>query len=67
MHNWSSNLARIEKHPQQFKRYQLEQLINFGLCGQKLRTKDLMENWSNLTIDPHKKTFLKELLWPKKS
>lgn len=67
MHNWSINLTNIKKHPQKFTVYRLEQLINFGLCGQKLITKDLMINWDKLTLDPYKKAFLSELLWPKKS
>ena len=66
MHNWSSDLTELKKHPQQFTQYKLEQQINFGLCGEKIITKDLMQNWDKLTLDPYKKAYLGELLWPKR-
>jgi hypothetical protein len=64
MHNWSTDTSRLKKDPKKYEKFVLEQKINFGLQGQKLSSKSLKKNWSNLDIDPSKKSFLQKLLWP---
>lgn len=62
MYNWSTNLSRLKKDPQEYSIWKLEQLINYGLNGKKLKLKELKKYFSKLTIDPQKKRYLKFLL-----
>lgn len=64
MKNWSTNTNRLEKDTQKYTLWKLEQLINFGLDSQKLPEKELRKYFTKLSIDPLKKAFLKQLLWP---
>lgn len=64
MHNWTVDTNQLKKDPEQYKIWRLEQLVNFGLDGQKLTKHELKKNWSELKLDPLKKAFLKMLLWP---
>ncbi len=64
MKNWSTNTKRLKENPQEYTRWKLEQMINFGLDGEKLIEKDLRKHFTKLSIDPLKKIFLKHLLWP---
>ena len=67
MKNWSTNTKRLEENPQEYTRWKLEQMINFGLDGQKLPESDLRKYFNRLSVDPLKKLFLKQLLWPVQS
>lgn len=62
MYNWSVNEEELKKHPQQYKRWQLEQLINFGLDGEKIPAAELQEHLPHLHIDPWRRKFLALLL-----
>ena len=64
MYNWSTDTARLQQNPGAYDKFVLEQLINFGLNGQKISEKKLKKHWLSLDIDPNKKTFLHTLLWP---
>ena len=39
MYNWNTNTIDLEKKPEKFKIWKLEQIINFGLNGEKLDKK----------------------------
>ena len=58
MKNWSTDTRELEKTPEQFSVWKLEQLINFGLDGAKISLKDLKKYWEKLIIDPPKRKFL---------
>jgi hypothetical protein len=58
MKNWSTETAELEKTPEKFSIWKLEQLINFGLDGTKISLVDLRKYWHVLAIDPAKKKFL---------
>ncbi len=62
MYNWSG--TDPSKFPTQEKReiWELEQLINFGLNGQKISRSKLKRHWSKLDLDPTKKKWLSWLL-----
>ena len=62
MYNWSTDLSRLKKDPQEYSIWKLEQLINYGLNGERLKLKELKKYFSKLTIDPQKKRYLKFLL-----
>lgn len=62
VNNWSTNLSELEKQPAKLMLWKLEQLINFGLSGEKLPVKHVRKNINHLDIDPSKKEYLKFLL-----
>lgn len=64
MKNWSTDTKRLKRNPQDYTLWKLEQMINFGLDGKKLSESDLRRYFTKLSIDPLKKMFLKQLLWP---
>ncbi|MFA4831662.1 MAG: hypothetical protein WC862_03760 [Patescibacteria group bacterium] len=67
MYNWSVDIRQLKKNKQQFAKWRLEQLVNFGLNGEKIRARDLKKYWANLRLDPEKKTYLSWLLWGRRS
>lgn len=62
MYNWSTDIKTISKYPEKFAIWRLEQLINFGLNGEKLELSELKKYFNKLQIDPEKKRYLKFLL-----
>jgi len=56
--NWSTDTSRLEKNKTAFAVWRLEQLINFGLEGEKIDIKELRTHWGILDIDPFKRKFL---------
>lgn len=67
MKNWSVDTKELKKDKDKYIIWKLEQVINFGLDGEKIDTKELKKYWAKLYIDPLKKKYLKMLLWPKQS
>ncbi|MBI4972743.1 MAG: hypothetical protein HZC16_02870 [Candidatus Omnitrophica bacterium] len=67
MHNWSVDLKKLNKNPKAAIIWKLQQSVNFGLNGKKLRKKLLIKYWDCLHLDPLRKKFLKLLLWPRKT
>jgi len=62
MHNWSLNIDQIDTSSDSFRKWRLEQLINFGLAGEKIKITELRQWIDQLVIDPHKKKFIDLLL-----
>ena len=62
MYNWSTDEKQLKKNPDQYAIWKLEQLINFGLNGEKISKSDLRRYWDKLTIDPARKNFLELIL-----
>lgn len=62
MYNWSINEKELKKYPVKYKIWCLEQQINFGLGGKKLKERELRKHFSKLNIDPYRRKFLKLLL-----
>ncbi|MEK7124492.1 MAG: hypothetical protein AAB877_02295, partial [Patescibacteria group bacterium] len=48
----------LEKDREKFLVWRLEQLINFGLDGEKIEMLQLKKYWNVITIDPAKRKFL---------
>lgn len=66
MKNWSVDIKQLKKHPEAYKVWRLEQLINYGLDGEKLDAKEVKKYWNKLYLDQPAKKYLEFLLWPKK-
>ena len=62
MYNWSTDTVILKKFPHEFKLWKMEQLINFGLGGEKLDKSDVKKYLDKLKIDRAKKNYLKFLL-----
>jgi len=43
MHNWSTDEKYLKKFPQEYERWRLLQLINYGLDGEKIDLKLLLK------------------------
>ena len=67
MHNWDYDLTDVDQNDPKFIRWKLERLINYGLGDEKLDRKLVKKYWPELKIEPIKKNYLQQLLWPKKS
>ena len=64
MHNWSTDTRELKKHPEKYAIWHTEQLINYGLGKEKIRSSVLKKYWQQIHIDPDAKKFLQYLLWP---
>lgn len=62
MYNWSTDTTELKKNPAKYTKWKLEQLINFGLNGEKIKKNELKEHFDELDIDPVKKSYLKFLI-----
>lgn len=67
MYNWSTDTKKLSKYPEKYAIWKLEQLINYGLDGEKLKQSELKKYWSQLNIDPLYRKYLNFLLWSKQS
>lgn len=68
MYNWSVDEEKLKKDPEAYEIWRLEQIVNFGLGGEKLNRESLKKYWDRLTIeDPYRRAFLELILWGKKS
>lgn len=64
MYNWNVNTSKLKKNPEKYTIWKLEQSINFGLDGQKLKVSELKKYWTKLSIDPQRKKLLEMWIWP---
>ncbi len=58
MKNWSVDEQQLARYPEKYEIWKLEQLINYGLDGQKLKKDLLKKYWSELQIDPWRRKLL---------
>ena len=62
MYNWSVDEKKLQKKQKEYAVWKLEQLVNFGLNGEKISKQELQNHWNELQIDAHRKNFLGILL-----
>lgn len=62
MKHWSVDTAALEKDPDAYAIWRLEQAVNFGLRDGKINAAELLKYWDKLDIDPYKKKFLALIL-----
>jgi len=70
MYNWSVDEEAFKKRdPKGYKLWRLEQLINYGLDGEKLDEEEVKKAWQKIKdrLDPDIKKYLEFLLWQKRS
>lgn len=68
MYNWSVDEKQFKKaDPEGYKIWRLEQMINYGLGGQKVEEALVRKYWARLYLDKPTKRYLKFLLWPQKT
>ena len=69
MYNWSVDEKYLKKFPKKYKLWKLEQMLSYGLDGEKLDKEEVIANWDYLKkrLDPKRKDFIEYLLWPKQS
>jgi hypothetical protein len=66
-YNWSVDEKRFKKEdPEAYKIWRIEQMINYGLAGEKLDEKKVKKYWKKLFMDEPTRKFLELLLWEKK-
>ena len=58
MRNWSTDTKELKQNKDKFIVWKLEQLINFGLNGERLNLKMVKKYWNNLSLDAKRKKFL---------
>lgn len=62
MRNWSTDTTHFDKASEEYKKWRLEQLINFGLGEEKINVVELRKFLPKLTLDPAKKKYISFLL-----
>ena len=67
MKNWSTDTKKLEKNQYKLVIWKLEQMINFGLDGQKINEKELKKYWNKLNIDPLRKRYLSFIMYGRDS
>lgn len=66
VYNWSVDLKELKKNKEAYTIWKLEQMINYGLDGERLDRKLLKKYWRRLYIDPAARRVLRMMLWKKK-
>ncbi len=61
MRNWSTDIDKLKKYPEKYELWKLEQLINFGLNGEKIPVSQLKKYFTKLSIDSKKRAYLRFL------
>jgi len=62
MKNWSTDIKELKKNKEKFAIWQIEQMVNFGLNGKKIKKGELKKYWKKIKIDPAKRKFLSLLI-----
>lgn len=65
MYNWNTDLSSFDKKSPEFTIWKLNQLINFGLNGEKINFNLVKKYWGELSLDTNRKKFLRALIWGK--
>ena len=63
MYNWSTDLTELKKDPEKYTIWKLEQLVNYGLNGEKINEKELRKYWDKINIDPTTRNYQSMLLY----
>lgn len=66
MYNWSVDKKEIKKDREKYTVWKIEQMVNFGLDGEKVKASDLKKYWNKIKIDGFRRRFLGLLLYGKK-
>lgn len=58
MRNWSVDIKKLKKNREKYTIWKLEQMVNFGLGGKKIKRSELKKYWKVIDIDSAKRKFL---------
>lgn len=67
MYNWSVDARCLKKNKEKYAIWKLEQIVNFGLGGEKIDSRKLKKYWDRLDIDPSRRRLLKLFLYGKRN
>lgn len=69
MNNWSVDVGYLKKFPAKYRLWKLEQMLSWGLGGEKISKKEVIKNWDYLKnrLDTGRRELLEYLLWRKLS
>ncbi len=65
MYNWSTDEEYLKQFPQDYEKWRLLQLINYGLDGEKLDLKLLKKHWpkiKNEVLDKNIKKYIQRYI-----
>lgn len=62
VYNWSIDEKKLEKDKKKYAIWKLEQTVNFGLRGKKIKKETIKKYWNDIKIDPYKRKFLKLII-----
>lgn len=62
MYNWSTDEKELKKDPEKYAIWRLEQMVNFGLDGERIDREELKKYWLKLNLDPHRRKLLELFL-----
>ena len=65
MYNWSTDEKYLKKFPDEYEKWRLLQLINYGLDGEKLNLKSLKKCWPKIKseiLDPKVKYYIQNII-----
>jgi len=65
MYNWSVDENNLKKFPKKYTIWRLEQMLNFGLNGEKIQKSILIKYLPDLSIDPSRRELVNLLLYGK--
>lgn len=65
MRNWSVDENHLKKFPKKYILWKLEQLLSYGLDGEKIDKKQLIKLWPLISprLDVKRREYLQFLLW----
>jgi hypothetical protein len=63
MYNWNIDTKKLKEDKEKYTVWKLEQLINYGLNGEKIDTALLKKYWKKLELDPKRQSVLKKWIW----
>lgn len=62
MRNWSTDTTELKKDPEKLAIWKLEQMVNFGLQGERISAAILEKYFERIVIDPARRAYLTHLL-----
>lgn len=68
MYNWSTDEKYLKQFPEEYEKWRLLQLINYGLDSEKISLKRLRQLWPKIKdeiLDPKILNFLEKIVLPK--
>ena len=62
MYNWSTDEQGMAQNKEGYTIWRLEQMVNFGVDGEKIKKEKLQKYWTRLNLDPHRRRFLELIM-----